>query len=55
MRSYVGQVIGATEVDFVSQGTCVADDPPTTYYDEAYRCDGVGYASPMDEFLTCPN
>lgn len=47
--------VSSYEMSFADNGACAATDPPATIYDELYRCDGSGYASPMDEFLTCPN
>jgi hypothetical protein len=47
--------IASYELTFQATGSCSATNPPATIYDELYRCDGFGYASPMDEFNTCPN
>ena len=47
--------VDSYEMSFVDQGACAATNPPTTIYDELFRCDGVGFDSPQDEFLTCPN
>jgi hypothetical protein len=47
--------ISAYEFSFSTTGSCSATTPPSVIYDELYRCDGSGYASSMDEFLTCPN
>ncbi len=34
---------------------CLPTDPPALIYDGQFRCDGAGYASPDEEFDTCPN
>jgi hypothetical protein len=47
--------ISAYELTFQATGSCSATNPPDVIFDELFRCDGFGYASPMDEFNTCPN
>jgi hypothetical protein len=44
--------IDAYEFNAVDMGSCVSTDPPTTIFDELYRCDN---AQEPNEFDTCPN
>jgi hypothetical protein len=43
------------ELTYTATPGCVPTDPPSMIYDGYGRCDGDGYASPEEEFNTCPN
>jgi hypothetical protein len=55
VRAYSGfSTISEYFMTLQDLGPCTATDPPSLIYDGLFRCDGFGYASPEDEFQTCP-
>jgi hypothetical protein len=43
------------ELSYRATPGCLPTDPPVMNHDGLFRCDGAGYASPEEEFNTCPN
>ena len=53
VRAYSSSgTIEAYDINVTDMGSCVPTDPPTTIYDELYRCDN---AQEPNEFDNCPN